>query len=244
VTPLDTALVASAVFFGAMTQRTTGFGFGLVASPFLVLVAGPQVGVSLSNALSALLCITVLARTWRQARWRSVVLLALPALLAVPPGALVVQVLPEGPLLVVVGALSITAVLVSVLGRRRVLLRGRGGAVAAGALSGFMNVTAGVGGPMASAYGIAQRWSREEFVPTMQAYLLLLNGASLASKGLPDLPWQVWAVGAVALAIGALAGEWTSARVPAGAGQRFIIAVAIAGGSAAVLRGVLAIASS
>lgn len=239
MTVAQALLVGAAVLLGAATQRTAGLGFALVAAPFLVLLTGPVTGVLMSNALGGLMCAVVLLRTRRGARWRSVALLAVPALVAVPVGALVVRRLPDGPLLVVVGAMSMAAVLLAVVGRKRVLLRGRGAAVAAGALSGFMNATAGVGGPMLSAYGIAQHWPREVFIPTVQACLLLVNVASLVSKGMPRIDATTWAVGLGALAAGAVLGEWLSARVRPGAGQRFIFVAALAGGAAAVVRGLL-----
>jgi uncharacterized membrane protein YfcA len=120
-----------------------------------------------------------------------------------------------------------------------VLLRGTAGALVAGALSGFMSVTAGVGGPMVSAYGLSQRWVRDVFVPTAQAYLLLANVASLAVKGLPDLSATGWGVSIGALAAGVLAGEWLDRRLGAAAGRRLIFVVALTGGIATVVRGVV-----
>ncbi|MDP9428151.1 MAG: sulfite exporter TauE/SafE family protein [Actinomycetota bacterium] len=237
MTVLGTALLASAVLLGALTQRATGLGFALVAAPFLVLLTGPAVGVSLSNVLSASLCALVLARTWRRALWPQVALLAVPALLAIPLGVLLVRTLPEGPLLVAVGALSIAAVAVVSVGRRRRLLTGRGSAVVAGALAGFMNVTAGVGGPMVTAYAVSRHWPLPVFIPTAQATLLVVNVASLVGKGLPSLGPSVWVVSGIALVAGLGAGEVVSRRLGAARGLQLVIAVALAGGVATVVRG-------
>ena len=240
MSPLLIALVAVTVLVGAATQRATGLGFALVAAPFLVVIAGPEAGVSLGNVLAALLCALVLARTWRHARWRQAAALAVPALIAIPLGAVVVRVLPTGPLLVLVGALAIAAVLTVVISEQRTLLNGRWGLLVAGSLSGFMNVTAGVGGPMVTAYALSQRWTRDVLVPTLQGYLLVVNLASLAAKGLPALPPVTWAVSAAALLAGVAAGERVHQRLGTGTGRRLIVAVAVAGGAAAVVRGVLA----
>jgi uncharacterized protein len=242
VSGVETVLLGTAVLCGAATQRATGLGFALVAAPFLVLLVGPTAGVSLSNALSAALCALVLARTWRRALWRQVTLLVVPALLAVPLGVLVVRTLPDGPLLVAVGSLSVAAVGVVVLGRRRELLRGRRSALAAGALSGFMNTTAGVGGPMVSAYALSRRWPLASFIPTAQATLLAVNVASLAGKGLPSLAPRVWAVSAVALLAGLGAGELVGRRLGQARGLQVVVAVALAGGVAAVVRGLIELA--
>jgi uncharacterized protein len=193
--------------------------------------------VSLSNTLSASLCALVLARTWRRALWRQVALLGASALIGIPLGVLVVRTLPEGPLLVTIGALAIGAVVVVALGRRRQLLPGRRSAVLAGALAGFMNVTAGVGGPMVTAYAVSRSWPLPVFIPTAQATLLVVNLASLAGKGLPALGPVAWTVSGVALVAGLVAGEVVTRRLDAARGLQLVIAVALAGGIATVVRG-------
>lgn len=237
MTGLGTVLLAVAVLLGALTQRATGLGFALVSAPFLVLLLGPTAGVSLSNVLSASLCALVLARTGRRTLWREVAVLAVPALLAIPLGVLVVRTLPDGPLLIAVGALSVGAVGVVAVGRRRELLPGRRSAVLAGALAGFMNVTAGVGGPMVTAYAVSRHWPLPVFIPTAQATLLVVNVASLAAKGLPSLGPTVWVASGIALVAGLGAGELVSRRLGAARGLQLVIAVALAGGIATVVRG-------
>lgn len=60
--PTDLPLVSAlaAVFFAAMIQSTTGIGFGLIATPFLlVALTGPaavQITIMLSLGMSAMLC--------------------------------------------------------------------------------------------------------------------------------------------------------------------------------------------
>lgn len=232
-------LLALPVLVGALTQRTTGLGFGLVGGPLMVAAAGPHIGVSMSNALSLVLCGTVLARTWRDTHWRSVVLLALPAMAAIPLGAHVAAISPTGPLLVLIGSMVIVAVAATVLAGRQRLLRGVPGAVIAGAVSGFMSVTAGVGGPMVSVYALSEQWARRVLIPTAQAYLLMVNFGSLVSKGIPEVSWLGWVCCGAALVIGAIAGEWLDKRIAAKTGRRLIIGVALIGGAAAVVRGVL-----
>nr|WP_281377643.1 sulfite exporter TauE/SafE family protein [Saccharopolyspora hordei] len=224
---------------GALTQRTTGLGFGLVGGPLMVAAVGPHIGVSMSNALSMVLCAVVLARTWRDTDWRSVLMLAVPAIAVIPLGALVVGAAPPGPLLVLVGSMVVLAVGITALADRHRLLRGVPGALVAGALSGFMSVTAGVGGPMVSVYALSERWTRRVLIPTAQAYLLAVNVVSLLSKGIPPVPWLGWACAGAALLVGALAGEWLDKRIAARTGRRLIIVVALLGGAAAVVRGLL-----
>ena len=214
-------------------------GLALVGGPFLVAVLGAQDGVSFGNALQTVLCLMVLAGTWRETRWGAAGTLLLGAAVGVPIGALLVAVLPEGPLLVVVGSLALLGIALAALPRAGVVLRGWTGAVASGVAAGFVNAAAGVGGPLVSAYGMAQRWDRESFVATAQVVLLGINVASLLLKGLPDLHAGVWAAGAVAMGVGVVAGGPVSRRIGPVAGRRLVLAVATAGAGATVVRGLL-----
>jgi len=230
-------LVVLPLLAGATVQRTAGLGLALVAAPFVVAVLGARDGVSFGNALQCVLCLVVLARTGRRARWRSAALLLAGAAVGVPLGALVVARLPEGRLLVLLGALAVAAVGLSVFPRAGMLLRGPAGGVGAGAVAGFVNATAGVGGPMVSAYATTQRWEREVFVPTAQVVLLTINAAALAVKGVPDLPPVVWIVGLAAVGVGAVVGDLVAPRIAVATGRRLVVVVALLGGMATLVRG-------
>ncbi|MFE9392470.1 TSUP family transporter [Streptomyces sp. NPDC006784] len=233
------ALAGVGVLAGAATQRATGLGFALVAAPFLVQVLGARAGVGLANLLSATLCALVLLRTWRAVDWRRMAWLSVPGLAAVPLGALVVRTLPEPPLLVMVGTLAVGAMLLVRFNERAAALRGRSGAVVAGATSGFMNVTAGLGGPMITVHALSEGWDMRRFVATAQGCLLLTNCVSLTTKGLPDIPPTALTAAAALVLTGAAAGEWLAARVDPALVRRLVISVALLGGLAAVLRGAL-----
>ncbi|HYH33464.1 MAG TPA: TSUP family transporter, partial [Pseudonocardia sp.] len=99
------ALLAVAVLVGTGTQRITGLGFALVSAPFLVLLLGPFTGVLLANTLSLTTNLVVLAQTWRAVDVRKALLLAVPALAAVMPGAWVARTLPAPLLAIIAGTL-------------------------------------------------------------------------------------------------------------------------------------------
>ena len=238
MTSLTLALAAAAIVVGALTQRMAGIGFALTAAPLLVVVLGPEAGVSVGNALAAVLALVVLASTWRTVRWRTAALLVLPALVTIPIGAWVVQTAPTGPLTIAVGALALVGVLVMAFSSRARLLPGRVGAVAAGALGGFMNVTAGVGGPALTVHATSDRWPREVFVGTGQVFLLAINLTSVLTKGIPAEPVPVW-VGALGLLfVGAFVGHHLSKVVPARVGRILVLTLAAVGSALALVRGI------
>jgi uncharacterized protein len=236
---LELILLGGAVLAGSGTQRITGLGFALVSSPFLVLLLGPFTGVLLANALSLIANLIVLAQTWRAVQLRKALLLAGPALLAVLPGAWVARNLPASVLAIAVGGLVLVALLVVTFSERARLLRGTSGAVAAGGLSGFMNVTAGVGGPAITLYALSTHWPHRQFVATVQLYFALLNAGSLAAKGWPHLSATTWLVAGCSLALGVAIGHQLSGVVSAKHARRLVTALAVAGSLATVVKGVL-----
>jgi len=241
MTLASTILTCAAVFVGALTQRTTGLGFALVAAPLLVAVAGPVDGVLLGNALSVILCVIVLATAWRNIWWRRAALMIAPALVTVPLGAWVVRHIQASVLQVVVGLVALAAVCLAAASGRFRFLPGRTGAVVGGGLSGFMNVTAGVGGPMLAAHAISDRWPRETFVATGQLFLLTMNVLSLLTKGTPHVAGVVWVGALVALGLGAVGGHFLAPRVPAKLGRVLVLLLAAVGSAAAVVRGIVAL---
>ena len=234
-------LLPLGVVAGALTQRVTGIGFALVCAPLLVVIAGPFEGVVLANLLSLTVAAVVFATHWRDVDWRRAGLLAGPALLTIPLGAWVARSVPAAPLMVVIGLLVILALGAVVLSARARVLHGTAGAVGAGAASGFMNVTAGVGGPAVVLYAVSTGWEHRRFVATFQVYAVATNLASLVAKGgLRDIPPAALVLSFGGLAVGLLGGEVLARHVDHALARRLAIGLALAGAAFTVVKGVLA----
>ncbi|UGY95046.1 TSUP family transporter [Streptomyces gobiensis] len=223
-------LLGCIVFFGAAVQRMAGIGFGLVSAPALVLLLGAVEGVALTNCAGIAISGIGLAATWRQVRLRSMVPLVAAAALTVPAGAAMARRLPEPVLLTSLGLLVTAAVLLVWYGVRAESLHGTRGALAAGAASGFMNSSAGVGGPVVSLYAVNAGWSAREFIPNAQFYGLLVNIFSVTAKGLPSLPPQAWLLGAATMLAGLVTGHRVAARTPERGTRRIVLGLALLGG--------------
>ena len=229
------------VVAGALTQRVTGIGFALVCAPLLVLIAGPFEGVVLSNLLGLTVSAVVFVTHWRDTEWKKGVLLAVPALAAIPFGAYVARNVAPAPLMVIIGLLVILALGAVTLSERARVLRGTGGAIVAGASSGFMNVTAGVGGPAIVLYAVSTKWEHRKFVATFQFYSIFTNLASLVAKGgLPHVSSAALVVSFGALAVGLVGGEFLARHVDHELARRLAVGLALAGAVFTVVKGVLA----
>ncbi len=236
VSPVFAAMLV-AVALAAATQRVTGVGFALVSAPLLVLGEGSFTGVLLANVLSLATNLVVLAQTWRQVEPRRVALLVVPAVCCVPLGQWAARQLPAPVLMVGIGLVVLAGLAALRVLPRGAALQGVPGAVAAGALSGLMNVTAGVGGPAISLYAAASRWEHARFVGSIQLYFALLNAASVTAKGLPPVTAVQAVLLALALASGLLGGTVLARRVPVPRARQATIALAALGATATVLKG-------
>ncbi|MFI6157920.1 sulfite exporter TauE/SafE family protein [Kitasatospora sp. NPDC051170] len=226
------------VLLGASVQRLAGIGFALVAAPVLVLLLGPGDGVTLSNLAAGAISAIGLAATWRQLRPGAMVPLIAAAACTVPAGSWVAARVPAPHLLLGIGASVSVAVLLVIRGVRVPALRGVGGAVAAGATSGFMNSAAGVGGPAVSLYAVNTGWTAREFVPNAQLYGVVVNALSLTVKGVPHLATPAWLVTAGALTVGTALGHALAGRVAERQARRVVLGLALAGGLATLAKGV------
>jgi uncharacterized membrane protein YfcA len=227
------------VLLGSCVQWLTGMGFALVAVPALILLLGPTHGVILANCASGVICAVGLVSGWREVRWSAMVPLCAASACTVPLGAWTTRHLPEPALLIVMGALVTVAVLLIVRGLRAPALRGRAGAVGTGAVGGFMNAAAGVGGPPISLYALNAGWSVREFVPNAQFSGLFVNTFSVAANGVPRLGGVQWACVAVAMAVGVLIGRALAERTPERRARALVLTLALGGGVTTLLKGVL-----
>ena len=208
-------LLAAIVLLGSSVQWLTGMGFALVAVPALVLLLGPTEGVVLANCAAGAISVVGLAGGWRRVRLAAMVPLCVAAACTVPAGTWLTRQLPEPALLLVMGGLVTVAVVLIMRGARVPALRGRKGAVAAGAMGGFMNSAAGVGGPPVSLYAVNAGWTVREFVPNAQFYGVFVNAFSVASNGVPELSGARWAWVVAAMIVGGLIGRGLAERIPA-----------------------------
>lgn len=244
-------LVLAAIVVGALLQRVSGTGMGLVLAPMLTLLVGPGPGVLLTNAttfVSALL-LTIVMR--RHVDWRRALLIGAFAVPGAVVGALLVRAAPVAWLEVVVGASVVLALLLTValakVGRLP-HVRAPWVTPSAGLLGGALNTLAGVSAPVMVVHARLVRWSQEGFAATMQPVFMTMGGLSVLAKtmlssvdaAMPP-PWLLVGM-AVCVVAGIALGSWLSTRVSSQAASRTAMTLAGLGGLAALVRGALTLA--
>jgi uncharacterized membrane protein YfcA len=235
------ALACLTAFVSAVIQRITGLGFVLVLVGPIVLLYGPIEGVTIAVLLGLVASGTAIPLVWREVEWRRTWWLIWPGLLAAPFGALLVRVLPQPALLILIAAMAYFALVAGRITAISAPLTGRMGAVVAGAAAGFMNVASGLSGPPLAAYAEGDGWDQRRFAASVQIVFASLAVISVALRGLPASPiGDVWLLIAVT-AIGIVVGTLLTRFVPPRIARVTMLAIAWAGATVVLIRGLLAI---
>jgi uncharacterized membrane protein YfcA len=230
-------LALVAILIGAAASAVTGIGFSLVSAPLLTLALGGGDGVRLANTLAMGVNLLLLRREWRSAVVRDVLLLLVPAALAITATALVISHANPRALSVASGVLILVAVAALASGVRIRRLAGVVGGVVAGAISGAMNVVGGVGGPAVASYALNADWSPRQTRSTLAIYFLAINVVSVASRGVPPLSPAFGIGSIVAVVVGFGLGSLLARRVDANSIRWGTLVLAAAGACAAIAQG-------
>lgn len=241
---------ALAVFIGALLQRISGMGLGLVAAPILMLIFGPVEGIFIVNVLAMINAFASTLTVMKNVDWKHVFIIGAAIIIGIIPGAFVVRELPSDPLLILVGLMLLAALSVVTIGKRYVpRVTGVLPAGIAGVIGGFMNALAGAAGPAITVYAQAARWDQRMYAATLQPIFFISGLGSFMAKimvgaaGFGSTDPLIWPVGLVALAIGLFLGVKVAPKVSKPTGRKIALSLAVLGGLIAVVRGLIGVVS-
>ncbi len=240
------AFVIAVVLIASTAQTVAGFGFALIAVPFLVIVLDVKDAVVLVGILGLLNSTLVARAVWRHVRVRSVGTMLLGSFVGMPAGLLVLLFAPEDALRLAVGVSSITMAAAITLG-----LRFGGGdrpsELFAGAVSGLLNTSTGMNGPPIVLYLQERGYPPEEFRGALSAFFVVsgvVSFAAFAATGVVSGAALALAVGGVpAVFAGNWAGHRLLGRLSHETFRRLVLALLIVTAVAAVATSIARIAS-
>ncbi len=236
------ALACLSAVVAAIIQRVTGLAFVLVLIGPVVLVYGPVEGVTLAVLLSVVASVFAVPAAWRSVDWPRTLWLLGAGLLAAPFGVLVTRILPDAALLFLIAGMAIVALLASRIGGVvAATLRGRQGAVLAGATAGFMHASSGLSGPALAAFAVGDRWEQRRFAASAQVIFLGYGLVSVGLRGLPHTAAPEVLLLAACTAAGIVGGSFLARVVPASVARTAMLWCAWAGALVVLARAVLAV---
>lgn len=235
-----------AVLVGALLQRLSGVGAGLVVAPVMAILAGPVDGVVITNVTTIVSAAIIFSAVRADVEWRRFRRMLLGIVVGAVPGALVVRLVPDGWLHVLIGAMVLVGLWSSIRIKAARTTDSSGAAVGFGGLGSFLNTAAGVAAPVMVIYAERVGWNRSAFIATLQPTFFSMSLFSLISKGFIGVDlrqalsiWWLVPGAATVVALGLGVGRLMEARVSSRGSRAIAIIVAALGGCLAVLRGIV-----
>jgi hypothetical protein len=241
---LSLAVLAGAslcVFVGALIRGFTGFGFGISATPLLVLLFPPAEIVPAILILEVLAGAQIFLRTRGHVDWKLLVPTLTGALAGIPIGTLALDLLDSGTMRLVIGVAVLLAAMLLVPGLRFGLRPPRWLCGGLGTLAGIGSGAAGIPGPPVIVLFLSSPISVTVGRASLSAFFLCvasLSSASATWRGLMTANAAI--LGALLMApllIGNHFGDMLFAKVDEKTFRRVALLLLFAIGISTILRG-------
>lgn len=184
---LEILVATTAMFVGAIVASTTGFGMGMTASPFLLLVLEPRTVVVIVNVLGLALFSIVLFQSRRDLPFREMVVIGAAGLAGTPVGVFVLSALSATVLRIGISVLIMLTAVAVVTNAGAVLGKSRRLGPPVGFLVGAMVSGFGIGGPLLVLYLLDRGWSRQVMRASLSFFFLLNMSTGVVGYGVAGL---------------------------------------------------------
>jgi uncharacterized membrane protein YfcA len=173
-------LAALVIVFSGFINALTGFGFIIVAAPFLVYLLPPKQVAATALVLGLIISLVIAYRERATINLRVAVLMALAAVFGVPLGAAVLNSVSAGTLKILVGAIVIAVTLPMTRGFRLPARRQQLLSLLSGFLSGVLSGVCGMSGAIAALFFTGYAWEPSHVRPTIAAFNAMTSSVTLA----------------------------------------------------------------
>ena len=161
------------MFFGSIIAGTAGFGMGMTASPFMLLVLDPRTVVVISNAMGIAVFTVVLYQSRRALPVKEMSVIAVAGLVGTPVGVFALSTVSTNLLrigilvLIMFTAISVVSNAGTIFGKSKTI-----GPVV-GFVVGAIIAAFGIGGPLMVLYLLARGWSSQMLRASMSFFFLI-----------------------------------------------------------------------
>ena len=231
------------VFVGAVIRGFTGFGFGIAATPLLVLLFPPAEIVPPILILQVLAGIQIFLRTRGHVDWKLLLPTLAGALVGIPVGSLVLDVLDSNTMRLLIGVAVLLAAALLASGFRFSVRPARWLCAGLGVVAGVGSGAAGIPGPPVIVLFLSSPVSLAIGRASLSAFFLCVAfSASIASAWRGLLTLHSIVLGAalmVPLLVGNHAGDKLFGTVKEGTFRRIALVLLFAIGISTIARGLL-----
>ncbi|WP_059102818.1 sulfite exporter TauE/SafE family protein [Shouchella shacheensis] len=197
------------ILAASLLQTSTGFGFSIMATPFLLLLFAPEEAVQLNIILSILISLSLITKIRTDVERALLKRLFLGSIVGVPFGLLVFTFMNILALKLGLGLLLLllTSLLIGNVAMKQTPFRD----VVVGGLSGVLTASIGMPGPPLLLYFVGTNMKKEVLRATTLAFFLFIYTVSLVTQmafaGTKAFVWQSSLVALPFLFIGLFLGQ-------------------------------------
>ena len=228
-------------FFAAAVAGTTGFGYGLVSVPLLMLVLPPKLVVPAVTTHIFLVSLLILLQVLKHVDLRRIWPLMATGLLGLPLGVYALLVLSEGALKAIVGVVIVCFAIVLLLGLNLEITNEKLALAPVGVASGLLASGIAMAGPPVILFFSNQGMVKQVFRANLAAYFVFLNTVTMpahaASGLLTGEAVRYAALFLPTLAAGLALGSFFSRKVPEALFRRVVLVVVLCTGLLAIAAG-------
>lgn len=224
---METFALIAIVFIASVLQAGTGFGFSIMATPFLLLLFEAHDAIQLNIVLSLLISVIMTFKIRKDINKESLVRLIKGSLIGILPGLLLFIFLDVQPLKILVSILILlsTVLLVAKITVKQTKLK----ELITGALSGLLTTSLGMPGPPLLIYFSGTNVDKATLRSTTLAYFVFVYSASILLQfSMYSISKGVWVSALWALPftlLGIYLGQWVFLRLNQQLFQKIIYAL-------------------
>ncbi len=224
-------LVIAVTALASFAQGVTGFGFALIAVPFLVLVVDVREAVVLSTLLGLVNVALLATRVWRATPWGTVAWLLAGSIAGMPFGLAVLVFTPEEGLRLTVSAVTV-GMAVALASGLRIPFSGPLSELAVGVVSGVLRTSTSMSGPPVVIYLQGRGQPPDAFRAAMTMFFLVGGIISIGAFATARVvTWHALVLAGAALPavyLANAAGDRLAQRFDAETFRRLVLALLVA----------------
>ena len=225
----------------AMATGLTGFGMGLLSTPFLIILLPPRVVVPLLLLHGTVTSAIILFETRKRVELRRIWPLMLAGVAGVPLGTRLLLAWDAHTLKVFIGVVITLSALAFLLGFRREFRNEKLACAPVGFVSGVLKGSVGMSGPPIVLFFANQGVEKGAFRANIALYFTTLNAVTVPAYLMTGLMTRTVATYAALslpmLALGMMAGVRLAGRIREGLFRRVTLLVVMGAGLASILTG-------
>lgn len=228
-------------FSAATVAGTTGFGYGLVSVPLLILVLPPRMVVPAVTTHIFLISLLILLEVIKKVDLRRIWPLMATGLIGLPLGVYVLLALSEGALRTIVGVVIVFFAVALLLGLNLEIKNEKLALLPVGVASGLLASGIAMAGPPVILFFTNQGMRKQVFRANLAAYFVFLNTITIpahAASGLFTGDVVRYALLFLpTLVAGKVLGSFLSRKVPEEAFHRVVLVIVLCSGLLSITSG-------